>query len=42
MRRVAARMAIRGMVGPFAVDKLIAAHFREADGMDDTHQDVIL
>ncbi len=70
LRRVAARMAIRGMVpllagplyavwnafivwrimtearlrtlGPFAVDNLIAAHFRDAGTLGDTEKDVIL
>lgn len=70
LRRVAARMAIRGMVplfagplyaawnayiiwrimtearvrtlGPFAVDRLIAAHFRDADDLGDTEKDVNL
>lgn len=70
LRRVAARMAIRGMVplfagplyavwnafiiwrimaetrvrilGPFAVDALMAAHFQYVDELDDTERDVIL
>lgn len=70
LRRVAARMAVRGMVpliagplyavwnayivsrimmearlrtlGPFAVDNLIAAHFRTADKLGDAAKDVIL
>ena len=70
LRRVAARVAIRGMIplfagplyavwnayivwrimtearvrtlGPFVVDNLIDAHFRDTDDVDDTERDVIL